>query len=452
MDERQPTLWLSHFIKEVDQSPFTRATRLGRGENCAVYSLHPSTCDYDSVSELSDESDEESCASSHSHRDDDEGEEDEDEEPYFSDDGDCEMDDPERVTKQSPFGNTQVIAKVFRRLDEEVTFIIKNVETGRIERFLPSADDAEYIMDRCFKKKRVEIQEITNLVTDTSIGFQEFPLESLIHLFLSKLDTSPHILHCFESLQFQNTGYLLLERISTTFEELVNIPELEQECLGEGKELTSDHIGIILFQTLAVLDMLQRVCQFKHHDLHIGNVFIKKIDAESTFREQKLQEATHFHYKIDDINYYIPNIGIIPKISDFAMSSLSIHGKRLGRADISTFNDDEAVWGRWSNDYEGERGYDAQVLFGDVPFDKKSKHKTCQRLRGLMKKLRSTAFSKQGKVSKKKGRPLPGHVSNKPAEMIIRGVYGTSPDAWYNYLTPPESGSVVITLGNTDWL
>ena len=446
----EPERWGGVFINEVDVLPFTRATRLGRGENCAVYSLHPSRCEYDEVSELSDESDSDSCSGCDS-EDEDCKEEDE---PYFSEDSDDDMngDPPERVVMVSPFGQTQVISKVFQRLDEEVTFIIRNTSTGKIERVLPTIDEAEYVIERSFRnKKNIEIEEVQTLFTQTTLGFPEFQLESLIHTFISRMNISPHVIHCYNSLQFNNTGYLLLERIHTTFEELVNVPELEKECF-DGRDLTTEHIGVMLFQTLVILDTLQRACNFKHHDLHIGNIFIKIIDDTTMFRNQLLKNATHFHYRIDGQDYYTPNIGVIPKMSDFAMSSLDIHGRRMGRTDIQTFNDAPDIWGVWSNQYDGERGYDAQVLFGDVPFDNKSRHKKCQRLRGLMKKLRANAFGKGSKVSKKKGRPLPGHISNKPAEMIIRSVFKDDPEEWYNYKTIPPEGSVIVTLGNTEWL
>ena len=71
-------------------------------------------------------------------------------------------------------------------------------------------------------------------------------------------------------------------------------------------------------QIFHALGVLQRAYNALHADLHVHNIFYKKIEEEKTFNGENLMNADYFHYKILDIDLYIPSsqIKYIMKIGD----------------------------------------------------------------------------------------------------------------------------------------
>lgn len=202
-------------------------------------------------------------------------------------------------------------------------------------------------------------------------GFSGFYNESLCHLLLSELvvnDITPHITVALEALRHKNTGYLLMERVASyTLDDIIY-----EVCRGTKDlvcvvSLTKETIVNLVFQTLFVLSVLQKTCNFKHHDLHTNNVFIKEIDDTTEFRGTRLRGVQFLHYHLDGHDYYLPNCGLLVKIGDFGMSSLDVHGMRLQRSDMDSFNDNVRKWGTWSSEFAREEGYDAQLLSSDIP-------------------------------------------------------------------------------------
>ena len=100
--------------------------------------------------------------------------------------------------------------------------------------------------------------------------------------------------------------------------------------------------------------------------------------------------------------------------------------------------------------YEGERGYDTQTLFADLPLD--GRHHNNRPLRKLLKFIKTAAMGKRGRVTPKKARPLPGHVSNLPASSLLNYVFVKKPEPWFDFKARPSGDQVcILTLGDTRW-
>lgn len=63
---------------------------------------------------------------------------------------------------------------------------------------------------------------------------------------------------------------------------------------------------VLIFQVVFSLAVLQREYRFVHNDFHIGNILIDKIASGGSFK-----------YIFDNVDYLVPNIGIISKLWDF---------------------------------------------------------------------------------------------------------------------------------------
>lgn len=472
--------WVPKYIQPTTQPFFRLASKLGSGENCAVYSLGPrdqpvyySEEEESEGSEERSESDDVSSVSVSSSASADSrgsnsdkpgkrrrGESADDirevEISTVSDDSDEPQGvnpDAVRIHINGPLGKTQVVAKQFRHLDEEETPCLWNTVADTLYKAFHDREDAEdHLRRRQLNSSFYEHRQLGSFLDRRVAMYTEFRLESLCSLFLSQLakTQTPHIMVSFEALQHDNTGYLLMERIDCTLDDLLNEPDVERRWLHLETELSNEALAALILQTLIGLATFQSACAFKHHDLHSGNVFVKLIDADTAFKGEKLAGASHFHYHVEGHDLYIPNYGILAKIGDFGMSSLSVHGKRLQRLDIECFNDDVEKWGAWNANYEGERGYDTQTLFADLPVD--GRHRNNRPLRKLLKFVRTAAMGKRGRVTPKKARPLPGYVSNQPAVSLLNYVFVKKPEPWFDFRVVPQGENVrIVTLGDTRW-
>lgn len=449
---------------------FRLASVLGEGENGAVYSLGPTGQDLVLSESDSEEYESEtsstgssysvaSCSSSHKSASKSCGEEEEEElsiDEEMGTEGDAAGDDAAyneeevRVMQQTPMGRLQIVAKEFRHLDDDVGYVVWDETEGKpIKWFVEEEECHDYMRRRRFTSPRFHTKELAFHEDVGTIRFSDFYHESVTSMILSKLvdhSMTPHITQVVGAVEYKNKGYLLMERISGTMDDLLNDERWEVKLCN--RLLQPGEIASLFFQTLFGLLTAQRVCNLKHHDLHTGNIFLQQVKPSTVFNNIPLAGATHFHYHLDGTDYYIPNCGLLAKLGDFAMASYDVFGKRAQRVDMDAFNDDPAKWGYWNATYQGERGYDTQFLFADVPVD--GRHRKCGQLHKFLKTIKTAAMGKKGKVTPKKARPIAGYVSNSTADAIIQSVFGRRPLPFINFLTRPvDDAAVIVTLGNT---
>ena len=470
--------WPAAFVQ--NQKPWFRlASLLGEGENCAVYSLGHAgkelvytESESDSMSCDSDD-DKSSCSCSSC----EEGEHNDRTSDCTSNTASCDAASAEvsedggvaehksggdevrevslediRVHADTSAGRVQVVAKVFKHLDDDVGYgLYDSTENIFLKWFVDEEEASDYMRRRHFTSPRFKVQEVKFHSDSDTVRFCDFAHESLSNLFVSKFierGLTPHVTAATAAVEYKNTGYLLLERVDCTMDDLLADEYYELKTCGRLVEAVD--IASLFFQTIFGLYTLQHVCQLKHHDLHTGNVFLKHISPTCTFRGESLQNATHFHYKLNEHNFYLPNCGALAKLGDFAMASFDLHGKRMQRVDMDAFNDNVEKWGYWNAQYQEERGYDTQFLFADVPVD--GRHRKNHALYKFLKTMRATCMGKRGRVTPKKFRPMPGYISNTPADAVLTTVFVKKVLPEFYFLTPPPEGSRVVTLGSTDWL
>jgi hypothetical protein len=148
----------------------------------------------------------------------------------------------------------------------------------------------------------------------------------------------------------------------------------------------------LVFQLLIALSWAQEKLYFKHHDLHIGNIFIKKQKIPQIWR---LPNGT-------EVN--IPCTEYKLTIADFGFSAVTdpVSKKRYGRVDYCLLNDNVRKWGQFNANYEGNEGYDLVYVLGNI-YDYVF-HKTCKDwIKDLVNILKRDNYIK---VSHKTGRPL----------------------------------------------
>ena len=180
----------------------------------------------------------------------------------------------------------------------------------------------------------------------------EYLNEGLIGLILARDLKLPHIVKTrdmwiddAEGLILQDYGGLSMQK------NMVN--------------LTLPEFKSIVIQVLVTMAVAQQQMQFKHHDVHLENVFLCDVKHEK-FRGQALGDFKTWQYDLKSLSglfsVSIDHNGQLAKLGDFGLSSVTDmkSGIRYERVDYPNLDSADMEWGEWSS---RDRGlYDAVVF------------------------------------------------------------------------------------------
>jgi hypothetical protein len=113
----------------------------------------------------------------------------------------------------------------------------------------------------------------------------------------------------------------------------------------------------IVIQVLVGLCWAQKICQFKHHDLHSENVFVQ-------FR--KVPKVWPLP---DGSSINLPDTGVQAVIADYGQSAITKDAKRFSKADTNDLKVDDGKWGTWNSILQGNEGYDMAVFLNNLQAD-----------------------------------------------------------------------------------
>jgi len=442
------TTWETH-ISKMDELPFECIRMLGHGEQCSVYT----------ISKVNEENDEET---------EEEGDtEEEKEEKHWSEtyfqlndvnevDASSEEEESSEETSEtsteseewtdvvshgcvrseSAMGCVEVVAKRFSRLHEDVCYEGRHVHTKSQLRLESDAQKYVKWLHSYAMQRDVETRVLCKRVTRKDARFTGFITESLCHLLLSELVShgmTPHLTLAFRAVECDDTGYLLEEHITGTLEDI----------LESNPDLGAREVASLYFQVVVTLELLQKTCRLKHHDLHTENVFIKAIDDTLMWKGQRLKDVTHFSYVLrDGTVLYLPNTGFLVKLGDFGMASMDVCGRRLARLDLNTYS--ATSWGEWTSEFEGYEGYDLQMLCGSPPFEEDSWRCEDEVLRGFLRHMRRVVQGMNGKLTRRHLRPCPGAVSRVTPQEVLHAVFVDTPGEAYDFREAPQGHNDVV--------
>jgi len=112
--------------------------------------------------------------------------------------------------------------------------------------------------------------------------------------------------------------YVFMERIDKSARKI-------RKCIFEKSAQFPDKFRkviptVFLIQIIHAIATYQSVYQIQHNDLHDENVFVEFIRPGTVFAGQNLYDADWFHYKIGDVNLFLPWVPLLAKIGDFGLS------------------------------------------------------------------------------------------------------------------------------------
>ena len=103
---------------------------------------------------------------------------------------------------------------------------------------------------------------------------------------------------------------------SILISEWANGGDLLDYLRKSSNKLTTKEWRVIFFQIISVLAVIQKKYpSFRHNDLKANNVLIQKISINNN-------KNTQFKYKINNKEFYVPNIGLQIKLWDFDFASI----------------------------------------------------------------------------------------------------------------------------------
>ena len=173
----------------------------------------------------------------------------------------------------------------------------------------------------------------------TLLRLNEYLNESLVGQVLTK-HLEPrllkHFIKTFGSWISDSTGYILQEYGGASL-------------LKNMTNLSLDQFKSVYLQTLLCLAETQELLHFKHHDVHLDNVFINHCDQET------------YEYTTSKGKFAIKNHGLLVKLGDFGLASITDPElkTRFERVDYEELNAGEIDWGRWCGTLENQWSYDA---------------------------------------------------------------------------------------------
>jgi serine/threonine protein kinase len=178
----------------------------------------------------------------------------------------------------------------------------------------------------------------------------EFLNEALVGLIVSSVKV-PHIVKTLDFWISDATGHILQEYGGVSmFKNMAS--------------LSFDEFKSVILQCLVTLSICQNEVAFKHHDLHLDNVFLTKLKKEHPLCKSDLWAYTLKKSDGQELAVHIKHCGTLAKIGDFGLASATDpeSGSRLERADFHILDAGDPEWGQWTGQLENHMAYDALVL------------------------------------------------------------------------------------------
>jgi hypothetical protein len=184
----------------------------------------------------------------------------------------------------------------------------------------------------------------------------EFLTEAIVGLLLDQYLPLPNFVSTKDAWIRQATGFILQEYAGTS---------LYKNMAG----LSLDEFKSVIMQTLVALSIAQDKLQFKHHDVHLENIFVRHVKDTETFGSKTLRSSPFWSYTLTLPNgerreCYIRHCGLLAKFGDYGLASITDPKERVRyeRVDMPILDATEIEWGSWNGSLENCKSYDALVL------------------------------------------------------------------------------------------
>lgn len=133
---------------------------------------------------------------------------------------------------------------------------------------------------------------------------------------LLKRKLSPHYVAAWGFYGACHAGYILLERVDGSLDNMIH--QIFRE--GSTKALRS-----LLFQVSHAILVMQAFYKIMHYDTNLGNVFVNKVEALPEWENGESFTRTFWSYGLNDVEYTVEHTGWLFKLGDFGFASKFLH-------------------------------------------------------------------------------------------------------------------------------
>jgi hypothetical protein len=175
----------------------------------------------------------------------------------------------------------------------------------------------------------------------------------MVGFVLTKHLKIPHIVKTRDAWISEATGFILQDYGGTSlYKSMV--------------DLSLEEFQSIVLQTIVTLSIAQDVLCFKHHDVHLENIFLSNLkNTDTTLSGTPLGASKYWCYNLKDskgnpFSISIKHCNKLAKLGDFGLSSITDKDTciRYERADFPLLDSGEIEWGEWSGHLETQKPYD----------------------------------------------------------------------------------------------
>jgi len=181
----------------------------------------------------------------------------------------------------------------------------------------------------------------------------EYLNEAMVGFVLTKHLRVPHFVKTRDAWISEATGFVLQDFGGTSlYKSMV--------------DLSIEQFRSIVLQTIVTLSIAQDLLSFKHHDVHLENVFVSNVkSSDTTSSGTPLGSSKYWRYALKDskgnpFTIHIEHCNKLAKLGDFGLSSITDIDSsiRYERADFPLLDSGEMEWGEWSGRLETQKPYD----------------------------------------------------------------------------------------------
>ena len=182
----------------------------------------------------------------------------------------------------------------------------------------------------------------------------EYLNEAIVGLVLSHFVKLPNIVRTHETWIEHATGFLFQDYAGSSLQKHMS-------------EFSLDEFKSLVLQVFATLAMAQERTEFKHHDVHLENVFFSRVKPGLPILDAfpGAADATCWAYPIQTrgttVYLKVHHQGILARLGDFGLAAITDPetSTRYERVDYPILDAGDQEWGSWNGHVKDHESYDA---------------------------------------------------------------------------------------------
>jgi hypothetical protein len=139
-----------------------------------------------------------------------------------------------------------------------------------------------------------------------------------------------------------------------------------QSCLKILSDMSLEEFKSLVLQVLVAIAFGQTILGLKHHDVHLENVFVTRLNAQGPLKQfPDATKCATWSYKLSkDIHFTFDHCHVLGRLGDFGLASANDPNSkiRFERVDYPLLDIGETEWGAWNGSMDSCASYDMMTF------------------------------------------------------------------------------------------